>query len=98
MGIIQPLTLRSVGDNAYQIISGERRFRAAKLAGLDSVPAYVRTADDEKVLFDFMADLFNDDDRGVERIYGVIDFTIWGNDRRPSDWKPEDASWQIKFD
>ena len=57
-----------------------------------------RTADDEKVLFDFMADLFNDDDRGVERIYGVIDFTIWGNDRRPSDWKPEDASWQIKFD
>ena len=57
-----------------------------------------RTADDEKVLFDLMADLFNDDDRGVERIYGVIDFTIWGNDRRPSDWKPEDASWQIKFD
>ncbi len=44
LGIIQPLTLRSVGPKAYQIISGERRFRAAKLAGLTSVPAYFRTA------------------------------------------------------
>lgn len=49
LGIIQPLTLRSVGHNAYQIISGERRFRAAKLAGLDSVPAYVRTANDSEL-------------------------------------------------
>ena len=49
LGIIQPLTLRSVGDNAYQIISGERRYRAAKLAGLDSVPAYVRTANDSEL-------------------------------------------------
>ena len=49
LGIIQPLTLRSVGDNAYQIISGERRFRASKLAGLDTVPAYVRTANDSEL-------------------------------------------------
>ena len=49
LGIIQPLTLRSVGDNAYQIISGERRYRAAKLAGLDSGPAYVRTANDSEL-------------------------------------------------
>lgn len=49
LGIIQPLTLRSIGNNAYQIISGERRFRAAKLAGLDSVPAYVRTANDSEL-------------------------------------------------
>ena len=49
LGIIQPLTLRSVGTNAYQIISGERRYRAAKLAGLRSVPAYVRTAGDTEV-------------------------------------------------
>lgn len=49
LGIIQPLTLRSVGDNAYQIISGERRYRAAKLAGLTSVPAYVRTANDSEL-------------------------------------------------
>lgn len=46
LGIIQPLTLRSVGKDAYQIISGERRYRAAKMAGLTTVPAYVRTADD----------------------------------------------------
>lgn len=46
LGIIQPLTLRSVGDDAYQIISGERRYRAAKLAGLTSVPAYVRSVND----------------------------------------------------
>ena len=49
LGIIQPLTLRSVGPNAYQIISGERRYRAAKLAGLASVPAYVRTANDSEL-------------------------------------------------
>ena len=49
LGIIQPLTLRSVGTNAYQIISGERRYRAAKLAGLRSVPASVRTAGDTEV-------------------------------------------------
>ena len=46
LGIIQPLTLRSTGDDRYQIISGERRYRAAKLAGLTAVPAYVRSADD----------------------------------------------------
>ena len=57
-----------------------------------------RTAQDQKVLLDFAHDLFTDDDRGGERIYGVIDYTIWGNDRRPADWKPEDASWQIKID
>lgn len=49
LGIIQPLTLRSVGTNAYQIISGERRYRAARLAGLDSVPAYVRTVNDAEL-------------------------------------------------
>ncbi|MCF0180844.1 MAG: ParB/RepB/Spo0J family partition protein [Muribaculaceae bacterium] len=49
LGIIQPLTLRSVGPHAYQIISGERRYRAAKLAGLDTVPAYVRTANDAEL-------------------------------------------------
>ena len=49
LGIIQPLTLRKVGAEQYQIISGERRYRAAKLAGLDSVPAYVRTASDSEI-------------------------------------------------
>lgn len=49
LGIVQPLTVRSVGPNSYQIISGERRYRAAKLAGLESVPAYVRTANDSEL-------------------------------------------------
>ena len=49
LGIIQPLTLRSVGVDSYQIISSERRYRAARLAGLDSVPAYVRTANDSEI-------------------------------------------------
>ncbi len=49
LGIIQPLTLRSIGHNSYQIISGERRYRAAKLAGLESVPAYVRTVGDAEL-------------------------------------------------
>ena len=49
LGIIQPLTPRSMGDNSYQIISGERRYRAALLAGLETVPAYIRTANDSEV-------------------------------------------------
>lgn len=50
MGIIQPITLRKIDDDQYQIIAGERRFRASKIAGLTSMPAYVRTADDEGML------------------------------------------------
>lgn len=49
LGIIQPLTLRSAEAGTYMIISGERRYRAAKLAGLETVPAYVRTANDSEL-------------------------------------------------
>lgn len=49
LGIIQPLTLRSTGEGSYQIISGERRYRASLLAGLETVPAYIRTANDSEV-------------------------------------------------
>ncbi|SUI97768.1 Probable chromosome-partitioning protein parB [Sphingobacterium spiritivorum] len=49
-GLIQPITVRQVGDNAYQLISGERRLRASKLAGITSIPAYVRTANDQQML------------------------------------------------
>lgn len=48
-GIIQPITVRKMGE-AYQLISGERRFRASKMAGLENIPAYIRTADDEQML------------------------------------------------
>ncbi len=50
IGIIQPITLRKMDDGTYQIIAGERRFRASQLAGLTTVPAYIRTADDENVM------------------------------------------------
>jgi ParB family chromosome partitioning protein len=50
IGIIQPVTLRKIEDDQYQIIAGERRFRASKLAGLTTIPAYVRTANDEAML------------------------------------------------
>ena len=49
LGIIQPLSLRKTGPDTYQIIAGERRFRAARLAGLESVPAYVRTANEAEL-------------------------------------------------
>ena len=51
LGIIQPISLRQTSDGSYQIIAGERRFRAATMAGLKSVPAYVRTAEDETMIF-----------------------------------------------
>ena len=50
LGIIQPLTVRKLSAKRYQLISGERRFRASQLAGLDEVPAYVRAADDQAML------------------------------------------------
>jgi ParB family transcriptional regulator, chromosome partitioning protein len=49
-GIIQPITVRQLAQNSYQLIAGERRFQASKLAGLESIPAYVRTADDQQML------------------------------------------------
>lgn len=49
-GLIQPITVRRMSDHAYQLISGERRLRASKLAGLTEIPAYVRTANDQQML------------------------------------------------
>lgn len=50
IGIIQPITLRELSTDRYQVIAGERRFRASQIAGLTSVPAYIRKASDENVL------------------------------------------------
>ena len=49
-GVISPITLRDNGDGTYMIIAGERRFRASKMAGLERIPAYIRTAKDEQVM------------------------------------------------
>ena len=50
MGIIAPITLRQISENRYQIIAGERRWRASQLAGLTAIPAYIRTVQDENVM------------------------------------------------
>ena len=50
LGIIQPVSLRQAPDGTYQIIAGERRYRAARMAGLEKIPAYVRTAEDETMM------------------------------------------------
>lgn len=50
IGIIQPITLRKVADDRYQIIAGERRWRASQLAGIRTIPAYIRTVEDENVM------------------------------------------------
>ena len=50
MGIIAPITLRQVSENHYQIIAGERRWRASQIACLTAIPAYIRTANDESVM------------------------------------------------
>ncbi len=49
-GIIQPITVRRLSDKEYQLISGERRYQASKMAGLEMIPAYVRTANDQQML------------------------------------------------
>jgi len=50
LGIIQPITVRKINDGSYQLVSGERRLRASKLAKLDSIPAFVREANDQESL------------------------------------------------
>ena len=50
LGIIQPISLRQISDGTYQIIAGERRYRASIMAGLKTIPAYVRTAEDETMI------------------------------------------------
>lgn len=50
LGIIQPITVRKLGFNQYQLVSGERRYRASKLIGLETIPAYIRIANDQESL------------------------------------------------
>ncbi|RFN57776.1 ParB/RepB/Spo0J family partition protein [Marixanthomonas ophiurae] len=50
LGVIQPITVRKLGFNKYQLVSGERRYRASKLIGLDRIPAYIRIANDQESL------------------------------------------------
>ena len=50
IGLVQPITLRKLNDESYEIIAGERRFRASQMAGLESIPAYIKTVDDDETM------------------------------------------------
>src|SRR5210317_242732 len=50
LGVIQPITVRKLKGNQFQLVSGERRFRASKLIGLETIPAYIRIANDQEML------------------------------------------------
>ena len=56
LGVIQPITVRRVGKDRYQLISGERRLRAAKMAGLKTIPAFVRSTDDNNMLLEALVE------------------------------------------
>ena len=50
IGVIQPITVRQINESKFQLITGERRYRAAKIAGIKTIPAFIRTADDQAML------------------------------------------------
>src|SRR5690554_1420167 len=50
IGLVQPITLREIDEDSYEIIAGERRYRASIMAGLTSIPAYIKTADDDETM------------------------------------------------
>ena len=50
IGLVQPITLRKLNDESYEIIAGERRFRASQMAGMESIPAYIKTVDDDETM------------------------------------------------
>ena len=68
IGIIQPITLRQVAENRFQIIAGERRWRASQIAGLKAIPAYIRTINDEKVMEMALVENIQREDRNAIEI------------------------------
>lgn len=71
-GVLQPLIVRPLADGSYQIVAGERRWRAAKLAGLTSVPAVIKTlSDSETAVFALIENLQREDLNSVEEAQGI---------------------------
>ncbi len=70
-GLIQPVTVRYVGEDRYELISGERRLRASRMAGIDSIPAYIREADDEQsITFALIENVQREQLNPIEVAYG----------------------------
>lgn len=81
-GLIQPITVRYIGERRFELISGERRLRASRLAGLEEIPSYIREADDEEVIsFALIENIQREDLNPVEvamgykRLIDELDYT-----------------------
>ncbi len=72
-GLIQPITVRYIGEKRFELISGERRLRASKLAGLDEIPAYIREVDDEQLIaFALVENIQREELNPLEIAFGYI--------------------------
>jgi len=65
VGVLQPILVRELGEGSYELIAGERRWRAAKRAGLQTIPAIVRTAEDEGSLEQALVENLHREDLGA---------------------------------
>lgn len=81
-GLIQPITVRYIGDKRFELISGERRLRASKLAGIDEIPAYIREVNDEDIISYALIENIQREDlnpieiaMGYERLIEECDYT-----------------------
>ncbi len=81
-GLIQPITVRYIGEKRFELISGERRLRATKLAGRDEIPAYIREVDDEEVISFALIENIQREDlnpievaMGYKRLVDELDYT-----------------------
>ena len=93
-GIIQPLTVRRLSSGYYQIIAGERRWRAAKLAGLTEVPAVIIEADDRKTMeLALIENLQREDLNPIEEANGYKSLTASPRRRPPGGWASPGPRW-----
>jgi ParB family chromosome partitioning protein len=81
-GLIQPITVRYIGDKRFELISGERRLRATKLAGIDVIPSYIREAEDEDIISFALIENIQREDlnpievaMGYQRLIDELDYT-----------------------
>jgi len=79
LGVIQPITVRKLGFNKFQLVSGERRFRASKLIGLETIPAFIRIANDQESLE--MALVENIQRQDLDPIEIALSYQRLGNER-----------------
>ena len=99
LGVIQPITLKETGTDKYMIISGERRYRASLMAGLERIPAYIKTAADENIVE--MALIENIQREDLNSIEIALAYQTWGmrghcclSKTRKCSWRFTNRSWR----